>query len=243
MHDVTTDAVAAPGSTTTETTTDTMTTTEIAPEAATSSPSGAAGTATTGQAGTTDLPGPAGEATRPAMRGIADTSALTEAGFADVGSVDDIPMLEGRQATVDGRRVAVFRLPTGFAATDAACPHKGGPLSDGLVADGCVTCPLHNWRLDLTTGVVKGDDTVVPIHDVLVLDGRLWVRIAAGAGPAAAKAPPVTAGDARRLWDPSASGATTAAAESAPSLADGPGGRPADDARTAPTRPDDAAAA
>ncbi|MEV4419014.1 Rieske 2Fe-2S domain-containing protein [Patulibacter sp. NPDC049589] len=124
----------------------------------------------------------------------ADLEALRAGGFTDVGSSADVPMLEGRSATVDGRRVAVFRLPTGFAATDAACPHKGGPLSDGLVADGCVTCPLHNWRLDLTTGEVKGDDTVVPIHDVVVAGGRLWVRIAAGAGAAPAPAPRVTAG-------------------------------------------------
>jgi nitrite reductase (NADH) small subunit len=176
------------------------------------------------------------------MHDVMTSAGATTAGFVDVGSASDVPMLEGRSATVAGRRVAVFRLPTGYAATDAACPHRGGPLSDGLVADGCVTCPLHNWRLDLTTGVVKGDDTVVPIHDVLVLDDRLWVRIAADAGPAPAPAPRVTAGDAARLWDPTASGATSTAAESAPSLADGPGGRPADDAATgADRRPADPA--
>lgn len=208
MHDVTTDA---PG--TTDTTKTTMTTTEIAPEP-----------------GTTTAGTPAPGATTAAHH---DAASLAADGFTDVGSAADVPMLEGRQATLGGRRVAVFRLPTGFAATDAACPHKGGPLSDGLVADGCVTCPLHNWRLDLTTGEVKGDDTVVPIHDVVVLDDRLWVRIAANAGTAAAPAPPVTAGDAKRLWDPTASGATSKAAESAPSLADGPGGRPDDDAAAA----------
>lgn len=147
---------------------------------------------------TTTAHAPVAEAGTTAARGagppLADPSALRTAGFTDVGAADDVPVLEGRDATVDGRRIAVFRLPTGFSATDAACPHKGGPLSDGLVADGCVTCPLHNWRLDLTTGEVRGDDTVVPIHDVLVRDGRLWVRIADGAGPAPAPAPPVTAG-------------------------------------------------
>ena len=138
---------------------------------------------------------PVAEAGTTAPRGgPADPAALRAAGYADVGAAADVPMLEGRDATVDGRRIAVFRLPTGFSATDAACPHKGGPLSDGLVADGCVTCPLHAWRLDLTTGEVQGDDTVVPIHDVVVRDGRLWVRIAAGAGPAPERAPRVTAG-------------------------------------------------
>lgn len=144
---------------------------------------------------TTTARAPVAEAGTSATRGgPADPEALRSAGFTDVGAADDVPMLEGRDATVDGRRIAVFRLPAGFSATDAACPHKGGPLSDGLVADGCVTCPLHNWRLDLTTGEVRGDDTVVPIHDVVVREGRLWVRIAAGAGPAPAPAPRVSAG-------------------------------------------------
>lgn len=107
---------------------------------------------------------------------------LAAAGYRDVGAAADVPLLEGRRATVDGRRVAIFRLPTGFAATDAACPHRGGPLSDGLVADGCVTCPLHNWRLDLTTGVIGGEGERMPLHDIVEDDGRLWVRLAAEAG-------------------------------------------------------------
>jgi nitrite reductase (NADH) small subunit len=113
---------------------------------------------------------------------------LREEGFVDVGAAADVPRLEGRRATVDGRRVAVFRLPDGFAATDAACPHKGGPLSDGIVADDCVTCPLHNWRLNLRTGEVAGQDETMPIHHVVEQGGRLWVRLAGagdGQGPAA----------------------------------------------------------
>lgn len=105
-------------------------------------------------------------------------TSLSGAGFHDVGAAADVPMLEGRRATVDGRRVAIFRLPTGFAATDAACPHRGGPLSDGLVADGCVTCPLHNWRLDLTSGAIGPEGDRMPIHDVVEDGGRLWVRLA-----------------------------------------------------------------
>jgi nitrite reductase (NADH) small subunit len=69
-----------------------------------------------------------------------------------IGNADDIPLLEGRSVTVDDRRIAVFRLLDGWAAIDHACPHRGGPLSDGLVADGCVTCPLHNQRFSLLTG-------------------------------------------------------------------------------------------
>ena len=69
-----------------------------------------------------------------------------------VGRVDDVPLLRAAASTVDGRRVAVFRLLDGFAAIDAHCPHAGGPLADGIVADRCVTCPLHGRRFDLRTG-------------------------------------------------------------------------------------------
>jgi nitrite reductase (NADH) small subunit len=69
-----------------------------------------------------------------------------------VGSAADVPLLEGRSVRFDGRRVAVFRLPDGWAAVDGACPHRGGPLSDGIVADDCVTCPLHGQRFSLRSG-------------------------------------------------------------------------------------------
>lgn len=166
----------------------------------------------------------------PATHGAQDAQGLAAAGFADVGSSTDVPMLEGRRATVDGRRVAVFRMPTGFAATDASCPHRGGPLSDGLVADGCVTCPLHNWRMDLTTGAVAGQDVTVPIHDVVVLDGRLWVRIAAGAGEASEPAPPVTVGaiaGVRAAVSPADAGRTGTAPADGPAASTGPAVRDA----------------
>jgi nitrite reductase (NADH) small subunit len=95
-----------------------------------------------------------------------------------VGVIEDVPLLEGRSVTVEGRRVAIFRLPDGWAAIDAACPHLGGPLGDGLVADRCVTCPLHGRRFDLMTGEQHGGDDVVAVHDVAERDGELWVRLA-----------------------------------------------------------------
>lgn len=95
-----------------------------------------------------------------------------------VGDVHDVPLLEGRGVTIDGRRIAIFRLPGGWAAIDAACPHRGGPLGDGLVADRCVTCPLHGRRFDLETGEQVGGDDAVAVHDVAERDGELWVRLA-----------------------------------------------------------------
>ena len=84
-----------------------------------------------------------------------------------VCAAGDVPVGEGRAVTVDGRRIAVFNTPTGWYAIQDACPHLGGPLSDGLVADSCVTCPLHERRFDLATGeALSGGEHAIawPVH-------------------------------------------------------------------------------
>jgi nitrite reductase (NADH) small subunit len=104
---------------------------------------------------------------------------LASSAWVRVGTVDDIPLLEGRRTTIDGRRIAVFKLANGaFAAIDATCPSEGGPLQDGLVADTCVTCPLHEGRIDLFTGEMAGSDARVDVHDVHVAGEELFVRLA-----------------------------------------------------------------
>ena len=97
-----------------------------------------------------------------------------------VGSVADVPLLEGRSVTVAGHRVAVFHTPDGYRAIAAACPHRGGPLADGLVAGGCVTCPLHGRRFDLRTGAETSGHPGVAVHDVIERDGELWLRLGTG---------------------------------------------------------------
>lgn len=87
-----------------------------------------------------------------------------------VGRTGDVPLLEGRSVTVGPRRIAVFRLPSGWAAVDHACPHAGGPLADGIVADSCVTCPLHGRRFDLHTGQQVGGEDSVTTYAVRVAD-------------------------------------------------------------------------
>jgi nitrite reductase (NADH) small subunit len=93
-----------------------------------------------------------------------------------IGRVEDVPLLEGRSVAVAGRRVAIFRTEEGFFAIDAACPHLGGPLADGLVAEHCVTCPLHSRRFDLRTGAGLGDYEGVAVHEVVERDGELWLQ-------------------------------------------------------------------
>ena len=94
-----------------------------------------------------------------------------------IGSADDVPMLEGRSVVVDGRRIAVFRTPEGWRAVEGACPHQSGPLADGIVADRCVTCPLHGWRFDLDTGEAVNADASVKVFEVVEDAGALWLRL------------------------------------------------------------------
>lgn len=90
----------------------------------------------------------------------------------------DVPLGEGRAVTVAGRRIAIFNAPTGWFALDATCPHQAGPLADGIVADNCVTCPLHERRFDLRTGECLGDGEGVAAHRVEVREGTVEVTLA-----------------------------------------------------------------
>jgi nitrite reductase (NADH) small subunit len=77
----------------------------------------------------------------------------------DVGKITDIPLLGARCVKLGLLSVAVFRAEADriFALEDK-CPHKKGPLSQGIIHGDCVTCPLHNWIIDLKTGAAIGTD-------------------------------------------------------------------------------------
>jgi len=77
----------------------------------------------------------------------------------DIGTIHDIPRLGARTVPTPMGDVAVFRTRTDrvFALFDR-CPHKGGPLSQGIVHGESVACPLHNWVIDLETGEARAPD-------------------------------------------------------------------------------------
>lgn len=77
----------------------------------------------------------------------------------DIGSIEDIPVRGARLVKTAGGCIAVFRTAHGEAfAIDDKCPHKAGPLSQGIVHGKSVTCPLHNWVISLETGAALGAD-------------------------------------------------------------------------------------
>jgi len=99
--------------------------------------------------------------------------------------VDDVPLGEGRAITLDGRRIAIFRAAEAWYALDAACPHRGGPLADGIVCDRAVICPLHERRFDLQSGAPLTTGDGVGAHAVEVRDERVFVTLVAAAQRAA----------------------------------------------------------
>ena len=77
----------------------------------------------------------------------------------EIGLSDDVPLRGSRVVTTEQGDIAIFKAADEriFALWDK-CPHKGGPLSQGIVHGHSVTCPLHNWVIGLETGEVKGPD-------------------------------------------------------------------------------------
>lgn len=93
-----------------------------------------------------------------------------------VANVRDIPLNEGRRVYFGLHEVALFRLPGGFRAVANRCPHKGGPLADGIVAGKSVFCPLHNWKIGLESGAVEANGAgCVRVYPVKVMNSIVFI--------------------------------------------------------------------
>ena len=94
-----------------------------------------------------------------------------------IGSLNDIPLRGARCVKTPQGKIAVFRTAENqvFAIEDQ-CPHKGGPLSQGIVHGKAVTCPLHNWVISLETGAALGADSgIVRTIALQIENGRLFI--------------------------------------------------------------------
>lgn len=98
-----------------------------------------------------------------------------------VAHLEDIPVLGARVVKLDGLQIAVFRTRDNqvFALKDS-CPHRQGPLSQGIVHGTSVTCPLHNWRIDLTTGRAIAPDEGCVRRFETKIDAQNQVYLRAG---------------------------------------------------------------
>lgn len=109
-------------------------------------------------------------------------NAMTE-GWIRIGGVDDIPVRGARRVEVGTRTIAVFRTAADRVyALDDRCPHRGGPLSQGIVHGDCVTCPLHNWVMSLATGKAEGaDEGETSVFPVRVETGVIYLALSPSA--------------------------------------------------------------
>jgi nitrite reductase (NADH) small subunit len=107
--------------------------------------------------------------------------------WVEIGSVSDIPRRGARCVDTPDGKIAIFRTTEDriFAIEDH-CPHRGGPLSQGIVHGSAVTCPLHNWVISLETGKALGaDQGTVRTIDVKIDGDRLFIALKARATRAA----------------------------------------------------------
>lgn len=87
------------------------------------------------------------------------TAQSVKANWVAVGTINDIPLRGARCVKNGAMTIAIFRTAANeIYALEDKCPHRQGPLSQGIVHDGCVTCPLHNWVISLATGKAQGAD-------------------------------------------------------------------------------------
>lgn len=96
-----------------------------------------------------------------------------------VANVRDVPEGGGLVVEVEGKRIALFRYKGEFFALDETCPHRGGPLHEGLLQDGVVACPWHLWQFDLKTGVSPVNSlSRVSIYPLNIHGEEIWLELA-----------------------------------------------------------------
>ena len=97
----------------------------------------------------------------------------------EITQLDEIPVLGSRVVKTDSMDIAIFRTSDDriFAVKDA-CPHKQGPLSQGIVHGTSVTCPLHNWKIDLASDEALGaDEGCTNAYDTKVENNMIYLRL------------------------------------------------------------------
>ncbi|WP_141432743.1 nitrite reductase small subunit NirD [Bacillus sp. 03113] len=91
----------------------------------------------------------------------------------------DLPKQIGKEVRIKGYSIAIFHLSNGeVRAISNRCPHKNGPLAEGIVSGEFVFCPLHDWKISLITGEVqKPDNGCVEIYKTEIVDGYVYITV------------------------------------------------------------------
>ena len=95
-----------------------------------------------------------------------------------VGSTDEVPEGTAREFEVSGRRITIWAIAGAYYALDSRCPHKGGPLAEGLVEGHTIICPWHGWSFDLRSGErLNGLAAQIGCYRVRASAGQLLVEL------------------------------------------------------------------
>lgn len=101
----------------------------------------------------------------------------------NLGSIEKIPLGQGLSFRVGEEEIAIFRQRNGkLFATQNRCPHRQGPLAEGLVGNGKVICPLHAHKFDLASGAGSEPHECVKVFPVEVCDGEIVLSLEVACG-------------------------------------------------------------
>jgi nitrite reductase/ring-hydroxylating ferredoxin subunit/DMSO/TMAO reductase YedYZ heme-binding membrane subunit len=115
-------------------------------------------------------------AARREMRNDHELVKASDTGFVDACAVADIPENRARIVCISGERVAIFKYHGKISAVSNVCQHQNGPLGEGKIVFGCITCPWHGYQYQPDTGDSPPPFTEkIPTFNVRVAKGRVWV--------------------------------------------------------------------
>jgi sulfoxide reductase heme-binding subunit YedZ len=119
-----------------------------------------------------------------------DVGAAPTEDWIDAGAAADMPMDRARTVcTPGGERIAVFKHKDGISAVTNVCAHQGGPLGEGRIIDGCITCPWHGWQYKPGDGCSPPPfEEKIATYQVRIVSGRVQVK--SGALPPGTPTPP-----------------------------------------------------
>jgi nitrite reductase (NADH) small subunit len=102
-----------------------------------------------------------------------------DAVWTPITPAENIPLHEGRAVTADGEEIAIFHLENRYLTIQNKCPHRGGPLCDGIVSGAAVVCPLHGRRFDLESGMAirASEPSSVATFPTRVENGIVFVNL------------------------------------------------------------------
>ena len=97
--------------------------------------------------------------------------------FIEAAKESDIRPGNGKTVNIKGMAIAIFNVNENFYAIDNTCPHRGGPLGEGELDGKVVTCPLHGWQFDVTTGKNVMLPQNVKTYKTKVENGNIFVEV------------------------------------------------------------------